>query len=56
MVFKPSNPLSIVVFLFSLASDGLFWISDWITTRYHMVLFRQKDSTSREKSWLSYFF
>ncbi len=56
MIFKPSNPLSVVVFIFSLLRDGIFWISDWIITRYHMVLFRLKQDKAREKSWLSYFF
>ena len=29
MIYKPSNPLSVVFFLFSLILTGLFWIADW---------------------------
>lgn len=56
MVIKPSNPLSVVVFLFSVARDGFFWFFDWVGTRYQMMLFRVKEVKAGQKSWLSYFF
>ena len=43
-----------VFFVFALLRDGIYWIADWIVTRYHMMIFRLKDR--RHRSWLSYFF
>ena len=44
MVFKASNPLYLIFFLFFLSMEGFLWIFDWITTRYRMVLYQRRDS------------
>ncbi len=40
MIYKPSNPLSVIFFLLSLLITGLFWMGEWLRYQYHIIRFR----------------
>jgi hypothetical protein len=47
MIYKPSNPLSVLFFLFSLLLTGLFWLVEWGISQYHIIRFRLRSDKSR---------
>jgi hypothetical protein len=42
MIFKPSNPFSIVVFFIRLLLEGIFLVTDWIIIRYQTLNLKSK--------------
>ncbi|HMI68248.1 MAG TPA: hypothetical protein VK517_19540 [Cyclobacteriaceae bacterium] len=46
MIYRPSNPLSVAFFLFSLILTGLFWIAEWGIAQYHLIRLRMRSGQS----------
>jgi hypothetical protein len=38
MIYRPSNPLSIVLFLVSLLIEGIFWVVNWLVTQCQRLI------------------